>query len=58
MQCKCYKVCEDYIESNSIQCKKAQKNPKKLDSKKNPKESVENADFCKPVLNKIMTTQE
>ena len=23
-----------------------------------PKESVENADFCKPVLNKIMTTQE
>ena len=51
-----YKVCKDYIEFDTEQAE----NTKALKDKKTsfPKESLENADLYKPVLNKIMTTHE
>ena len=52
MQCKCYKVYEGYMEFDTTQ--KVQKEKKTSF----PKESVENADLYKTVLNKIMTTHE
>ena len=50
--CKCYKVYEGNIELDTMQ--KAQKDKKTSF----PKESVENVDLYKPVLNKIMTTHK
>ena len=54
--CKCYKVYEDYIEFETEQGK----NVKRAERRKTifSKESVENADFRKPVLNKVMTTHK
>ena len=54
MQCECYKVYQGYIEFNSKQRKKRRKTKKTSV----PKESVENADLCKLVLNKIITSHE
>ena len=58
--CKCFTVYEDYIESwnyNRIQHVQVE-NTKSAEKQKTcfPKESVENADLHKLVLNKIMTT--
>ena len=44
--CKCYRVYEGYIEFHTMQ-----KGSEKQTSF--PKESIENGDFYKPVLNKI-----
>ena len=49
-----YKVYQGYIEFNSKQRKKRRKTKKTSF----PKESVENADLCKLVLNKIITSHE
>ena len=48
-----YKVYEGYIESIWHNAKSIKKQWTRF-----PKESVENADLYKPVLDKIMTTQE
>ena len=52
---KCYKVYEDYIELDTEQIE----NTKCAERKKTsfPKESVENADLYKSVLNKIIITR-
>ena len=52
---KCYKVYEDYIELDTEQTE----NTKCAERKKTsfPKESVENADLYKSVLNKIIITR-
>ena len=57
--CKCYKIYEDYIKFDAEQAentKSAERLKKKNDSF--PKESVENADLLKPLLNKVKTTHE
>ena len=56
MQCKCCKLYEGCIEFNSTfgRMQKVQKNKKTSF----PKESVENADLYKSVLDKIMTRNE
>ena len=54
--CKGRKVCKSYIKFNTEQAE----NIKSAERRKTKflKESVENAGFYKPVLNKIMTTHE
>ena len=53
---KCYKVDAADIEFNTESRKKTKRAKRQKTSF--PKESVENAGFYKPVLNKIMTTEE
>ena len=53
---KSYKVYEDYIESDTEQAENT-KSPERQKTSF-PKESVENPDWYKLVLNKIMTTHE
>ena len=50
MQCKCYKIYKGYIEFNLTQ--------RRRQKASFPKESVENADLYRRVLNKIMTIHE
>ena len=54
--CKGWKVYESYIKFNTEQAEKIKSAERR--KTKFLKESVENADFYKPVLNKIMTTHE
>ena len=51
------KVCNGYIKFYTEQTEKA-KSAERQTEKRLIKESVENADFYKPALNKIITTQK
>ena len=59
---KCHKVYKDNIKLKTKCKQKAKKKQKgKTKNKKRtsfPKEQIKNTDLCKPVLNKIMTTQK